>query len=186
MRHCDVVVSSFLCGLFWSVLIEKKSSPQSLLCGVLQGLILFFLFKSTWECWVRWSNYLGWCPISVPGECRGLDRVQWALAQAKQDWMVGWVLGPSRVKSFPPLLLDGVELPQMNQVCNLGILLDSQLCWKSKWQSRLRRPCTPLSCVLIAPILKLISSFHSHSCSCDFPYGLWQCAVHGAYLEGHM
>lgn len=48
---------------------------------------------------------------------------------------------------------------------------------------KVKRALDTLSCVPSAPVPRLNSSAHSHSCSCDIPYGLLQCAVYGAYFE---
>lgn len=68
-----------------------------------------------------------------PGECRGLEGVWKASAQPPTTkWL--WVLRSlgSLPGTFLLLAWEGLHRPQTDPICNLGVLLDSQLLLKKQ------------------------------------------------------
>uniref|UniRef100_A0A670Y821 Phosphoinositide-3-kinase adaptor protein 1 n=1 Tax=Pseudonaja textilis TaxID=8673 RepID=A0A670Y821_PSETE len=157
---CAVLVH-FLCSRSQSALIGgERSSPCPLLYGVPQGSVLSPLLfniymkplgKIIHHHGLKYHQYAddtqlyvlahGELSVAVSSLSQCLEAVStWMgnnglkLNPSKIEWL--WVWGSLAQGELPPLVVDGVALPQTDPVCNLGFFSwTHNSCLKSRWQS---------------------------------------------------
>lgn len=118
---------------------------------------------------------LFWCIETVVGLWGGDNRLR--LKPSKSEWL--WMHVASRFRTLTTLILDGVALPQIDPICNLGVSWRCDSCSQSRWLSQHNFVlCTSCGLSWIGiPTL-------SHSNLGHLTFGLLQCTVHGLLLKG--